>query len=459
MLWQMTIFNENQILETINMIKLHNLDIRTVTLALSLRDCISDDVDVVCERIYNKITKYAKNLHSYAVDIENDYSIPIINKRIAVTPIALIGESCKDFDYVKIAKTLDRAAKAVNVDFIGGYSALVEKGCTRGDIALIESIPEALASTDRLCASVNIATSKAGINMNAVLKMAEAIKHCAQLTADKDGIGAAKLVCFCNAPSDNPFMAGAFCGFGEPECALNIGVSGPGVVRAAIEMMPENSDFSDLANKIKQVAYKITTTGELVGRKLAQRLEIPFGVIDLSLAPTPAAGDSVAGIFQAMGLEHVGAHGTTAALAMLNDAVKKGGIMASSHVGGLSGAFIPVSEDAGMIEAASKGYLTFDKLEAMTSVCSVGLDMIAIPGNTPVDTIAGMIADEMAIGMINKKTTAVRIIPVPGKKVGDLAVYGGLLGEAPIMQVSELSSTNFVRRGGRIPAPIHSLNN
>jgi len=455
----MTIFNENQILETINMIKLHNLDIRTVTLALSLRDCISDDIDAVCERIYDKITKYAKNLHSYAVDIENDYSIPIINKRIAVTPISLIGESCKNFDYVKIAKTLDRAAKDVNVDFIGGFSALVEKGCTRGDIALIESIPEALASTDRLCASVNIATSKAGINMNAVLKMAEVIKSCAELTADKDGIGAAKLVCFCNAPSDNPFMAGAFCGFGEPECALNIGVSGPGVVRAAIEMMPEDSDFSDLANKIKQIAYKITTTGELVGRKLAQRLEIPFGVIDLSLAPTPAAGDSVAGIFQAMGLEHVGAHGTTAALAMLNDAIKKGGIMASSHVGGLSGAFIPVSEDAGMIEAASKGYLTFDKLEAMTSVCSVGLDMIAIPGDTPVDTIAGIIADEMAIGMINKKTTAVRIIPVPGKKVGDLAVYGGLLGEAPIMQVSGLSSRKFVRRGGRIPAPIHSLNN
>ena len=455
----MTVFNENQILETINMIKLHNLDIRTVTLALSLRDCISEDVDVVCEKIYNKIIKYAKNLHAYAVEIENDYSIPIINKRIAVTPISLIGESCRDFDYVKIAKTLDKAAKAVNVDFIGGFSALVEKGCTRGDIALIASIPEALASTDRLCASINLATSKAGINMQAVLKMSEVIKKTAELTADKDGIGAAKLVCFCNAPSDNPFMAGAYCGFGEPECALNIGVSGPGVVRAAIEMMPDDSDFSDLANKIKQIAYKITSTGELVGRKLAQRLEVPFGVIDLSLAPTPADGDSVAGIFQAMGLEHVGAHGTTAALAMLNDAVKKGGIMASSHVGGLSGAFIPVSEDAGMVEAANKGYLTFDKLEAMTSVCSVGLDMIAIPGDTPVDTIAGIIADEMAIGMINKKTTAVRIIPVPFKKVGDLAVYGGLLGEAPIMKVSGLSSTKFVRRGGRIPAPIHSLNN
>lgn len=455
----MTVFNENLILETINMIKLHNLDIRTVTLAISLRDCMSEDVDVVCKKIYNKIIKYAKNLSAYANEIEDDYSIPIINKRIAVTPISIVGESCSNMDYVKIAQTLDRAAKDVSVDFIGGFSALVEKGCTRGDTALIDSIPEALATTERLCSSVNLATSKAGINMDAVLKMAEIIKKSAELTADKDGLGAAKLVCFCNSASDNPFMAGAYCGYGEPECALNIGVSGPGVVRAAIEAMPKDADFSELANKIKKIAYKITTTGELVGRKLADKLEIPFGVIDLSLAPTPEPGDSVAGIFQAMGLEHVGAHGTTAALAMLNDAVKKGGIMASSHVGGLSGAFIPVSEDAGMIEAASKGCLTFDKLEAMTSVCSVGLDMIAIPGNTPVDTIAGIIADEMAIGMINKKTTAVRIIPVPNKKVGELAVYGGLLGEAPIMPVNELSSTNFVRRGGRIPAPIHSLNN
>lgn len=455
----MTGFNENLILETINMIKLHNFDIRTVTLSLSLRDCIAEDVDVVCEKIYNKIIKYAKNLHAYATEIENDYSIPIINKRIAVTPISLIGESCKNMDYVKIAKTLDKAAKDVNVDFIGGFSALVEKGYTKGDIALIESIPETLACTERLCSSINLATSKAGINMDAVLKMAETIKKAAELTADKDGIGAAKLVCFCNSPSDNPFMAGAFCGYGEPECALNVGVSGPGVVRAAIKSMPKNSDMSELANKIKQIAYKITTTGELVGRELAQKLDIPFGVIDLSLAPTPAEGDSVAEIFQAMGLEHAGAHGTTAALAMLNDAVKKGGIMASSHVGGLSGAFIPVSEDAGMIEAAAKGYLTFDKLEAMTSVCSVGLDMIAIPGDTHVDTIAGMIADEMAIGMINKKTTAVRIIPVPNKNIGESAIYGGLLGEAPIMPVNKLSSTNFVRRGGRIPAPIHSLNN
>lgn len=455
----MAVINESNILETINMIKLHNLDIRTVTLSLSLRDCIDRDVNVVCENIHNKITKYAKNLVEYANEFENDYSIPIINKRIAVTPISLIGEACKNPDYVKIAKTLDNAGKEVGVNFIGGFSALVEKGCTKGDELLIESIPEALAQTDFLCSSVNLATSKAGINMDAVLQMAETIKKAAELTKDRDCIGAAKLVCFCNSPGDNPFMAGAFCGMGEPECALNVGVSGPGVVRAAVLDLPEGSDMSDLANKIKQTAYKITTTGELVGRKLAKRLGIPFGVIDLSLAPTPAMGDSVAGIFQAMGLEHAGAHGTTAALAMLNDAVKKGGIMASSHVGGLSGAFIPVSEDAGMIEAAAKKYLTFDKLEAMTSVCSVGLDMIAIPGDTPVDTIAGMIADEMAIGMINKKTTAVRIIPAIGKKAGDCVSWGGLLGEAPVMDVNKLCSTGFVRRGGRIPAPIHSLNN
>ena len=451
--------DKNLVLETINMIKLHNLDIRTVTLAISLRDCISEDIETVCDNIYHKIVKCAKNLVEYAEDLENDYSIPIINKRVSVTPISIIGESCKNPDYVKIAKTLDRAAKAVGVNFIGGFSALVEKGFTKGDRLLIDSIPEALAKTERLCASVNLATSKAGINMDAVLKMAEIIKNSAELTQDKDGIGAAKLVCFCNSSSDNPFMAGAYCGYGEPECALNVGVSGPGVVRAAIEAMPENSNMSDLANRIKQISYKITTTGELIGRKLAEKLSVPFGVIDLSLAPAPAEGDSVAGIFQAMGLEHAGAHGTTAALAMLNDAVKKGGIMASSHVGGLSGAFIPVSEDAGMIEAASKGYLTFDKLEAMTSVCSVGLDMIAIPGDTPSSTIAGIIADEMAIGMINKKTTAVRVIPVVGKTVGDKVVYGGLLGEAPIMAVNSLSSEKFVSRGGRIPAPIHSLNN
>ena len=449
----------NNIIETIDMIRLYNLDIRTVTLALSLRDCISDDVDILCDNIYNKIKKYAKNLVEYADELADEYSIPIINKRIAVTPISLIGEACKNPDYIKIAKTLDKAAKEVGVNFVGGFSALVEKGCTKGDKLLIESIPEAMATTERVCSSVNLATSKAGINMDAVLKMSNIIKQAAELTKEQDGIGAAKIVVFCNVPGDNPFMAGAFCGMGEPECALNVGVSGPGVVRAAVEALPKDANMSELANKIKEIAYKITSTGELIGRKLSKKLDIPFGVIDLSLAPTPAVGDSVAGIFQALGLEHAGAHGTTAALAMLNDAVKKGGIMASSHVGGLSGAFIPVSEDAGMIEAATNGHLSFDKLEAMTSVCSVGLDMIAIPGATPTDTIAGIIADEMAIGMINKKTTAVRIIPAQGKDVGDKVFFGGLLGEAPIMPVSKLSSTNFVQRGGRIPAPIHSLNN
>ena len=455
----MSYINADSILETIDMIRVHHLDIRTVTLALSLRDCCDADVKIVGEKIYEKITRYAKKLVAMANEIEEEYSIPIINKRISVTPISLVGESCREYDYVHLAKVLDNAAKDVGVNFIGGFGALVEKGCTRGDIALIESIPEALKQTERICSSVNVASSKAGINMDAVLKMGQTIKKAAGLTADGDGIGAAKLVCFCNVPGDNPFMAGAFHGYGEPECALNVGVSGPGVVRAAIEALPEGTNFSDMANKIKQIAFKITSTGELVGREMAQRMNLPFGIIDLSLAPTPEIGDSVAGIFQAMGLEHAGAHGTTAALAMLNDAVKKGGIMASSHVGGLSGAFIPISEDAGMIEAAPRGCLTFDKLEAMTSVCSVGLDMIAIPGDTPADTISGIIADEMAIGMINKKTTAVRIIPAPNKKAGDKVVFGGLLGEAPIMNVNTLSSSKFVQRGGRIPAPVHSLNN
>lgn len=452
-------FNEKDIIETIQMIKVHHLDIRTTTLALSLRDCISEDIKVTGDKIYNKITKYAKNLKKYADDLENEFSIPIINKRIAITPISLIGESAKNPDYIYLAEVLDKAANEVGVDFIGGFSALVEKGCTKGDEIFLESIPEALAKTSKLCSSVNLATSKAGINMKGVLKVANIIKKSAELTADKDGLGAAKFVCFCNSVSDNPFMAGAYCGINEPECALNIGVSGPGVVRWAIENMPKDAPLGEVANVIKKTAFKITTTGELIGRELAQRLNIPFGVIDLSLAPTPAKGDSVAGIFQAMGLEQAGAHGTTAALAMLNDAVKKGGIMASSYVGGLSGAFIPVSEDAGMIEAAKQGVLTIDKLEAMTSVCSVGLDMIAIPGDTPTTTIAGMIADEMAIGMINKKTTAVRVIPVPNKKEGDWVKFGGLLGEAPIMPMSKLDSSTFINRSGRIPAPIHSLNN
>ena len=452
-------FNEKDIIETIEMIKVHHLDIRTTTLALSLRDCISEDIKTTGSKIYDKITKYAKNLKKYADDLENEFSIPIINKRIAITPISLIGESAKNPDYVYLAHILDKAANEVGVDFIGGFSALVEKGCTKGDEIFLETIPQALCETSKLCSSVNLATSKAGINMKGVLKVANIIKETARLTADKDGLGAAKFVCFCNSVSDNPFMAGAYCGVNEPECALNIGVSGPGVVRWAIENMPKDAPLGDVANLIKETAFKITTTGELIGRELAQRLNIPFGVIDLSLAPTPAKGDSVAGIFQAMGLEQAGAHGTTAALAMLNDAVKKGGIMASSYVGGLSGAFIPVSEDAGMIEAARQGVLTIDKLEAMTSVCSVGLDMIAIPGDTPVETIAGMIADEMAIGMINKKTTAVRVIPVPNKKEGEWVKFGGLLGEAPIMPVSKLDSSGFVNRGGKIPAPLHSLNN
>ena len=452
-------FKVDDILQTINMIKMHHLDIRTVTLSLSLRDCISTDINETAEKVYNKITKYAKNLASYAQEVEDEYSIPIVNKRIAVTPISIIGESAKNPDYVLLAKTLDKAAHEVNVDFIGGFGALVEKGCTKGDDLLIEAIPEALAQTERVCSSINVGSTKAGINMKAVLRMGQTVKKAAELTASQDGIGAAKLVVFCNVPSDNPFMAGAFHGYGEPECALNIGVSGPGVVRAALCQLPKEADFGVVANKIKSIAYKITSTGELVGRDLAKRLDIPFGVIDLSLAPTPAQGDSVANILEAMGLERTGAHGTTAALALLNDAVKKGGTMATSYVGGLSGAFIPVSEDAGMIEAVEKGALHLDKLEAMTCVCSVGIDMVAIPGDTPAHTISGIIADEMAIGMINKKTTAVRIIPVPNKIVGDMAVYGGLLGEAPIMKVRNLSSENFVKRSGRIPAPIHSLNN
>ena len=455
----MEFFNAKSILETIEMIKVHHLDIRTVTLALSLRDCITEDIKKTGDKVYNKIIKYAKNLKTYAKDLENEYSIPIVNTRIAVTPMSIIGESADEYDYVYLAKILDKAAHEVDVDFIGGFGALVEKGCTRGDRALIESIPQALSETNRICSSVNVASSKAGINMNAVLLMGKIIKQTANLTASQDGIGAAKLVVFCNTPGDNPFMAGAFHGYSEPECALNIGVSGPGVVLAAIKSLPKDADLGVVANKIKTIAFKITTTGELIGRELANRLGIPFGVIDLSLAPTPAIGDSVAGILEAMGLERTGTHGTTAALAMLNDAVKKGGIMASSYVGGLSGAFIPVSEDAGMIEAAQCGALTFDKLEAMTCVCSVGLDMIAIPGNTPESTISAMIADEMAIGMINKKTTAVRVIPVPGKGIGDRAYYGGLLGEAPILDVHKFDSSVFVNRGGRIPAPIHSLNN
>ncbi len=455
----MSSFNQKQILETIEMIKIHHLDIRTTTLSLSLRDCMSQDTKKTAVKIYDKIVKYAKNFVSLANEIENEYSIPIVNKRIALTPVSLVGESCDNCDYVYIAKMIDKAASEVGVDFVGGFSALVDKGFTNGDLRFFEQIPEALALTKKLCSSVNLGTSKSGVNMDGVLKTADVIKKTAILTKDSDSIGAAKFVCFCNAVTDNPFMAGAFCGVNEAECALNIGVSGPGVVSSAIYDLSPEADFGQVSNLIKKMAFKITVAGEFVGRKLAKKMNIPFGVIDLSLAPTPLKGDSVAEIFKAMGLEQAGAHGTTMALAMLNDAVKKGGIMASSYVGGLSGAFIPVSEDAGMIEAAEIGSLTIDKLEAMTSVCSVGLDMIAIPGDTPNSTIAGMIADEMAIGMINKKTTAVRIIPVIGKNVGDKAEFGGLLGYAPIMKVNPYSSLDFVKRGGRVPAPIHSMNN
>ncbi|MBR3604564.1 MAG: PFL family protein [Candidatus Gastranaerophilales bacterium] len=455
----MTNFNQQQILETIEMVKIHHLDIRTTTLSLSLRDCCTTDTKKTAIKIYDKILRYASNLVSFANEIENEYSIPIVNKRIALTPISLIGESCDNVDYVHLAQMIDKAGAEVGVDFIGGFSALVDKGFTKGDLRFFEQIPQALATTNKLCSSVNLGTSKAGINMDAVLKTADVIKQTAMLTKEADSIGAAKFVCFCNAVTDNPFMAGAFCGVNEAECALNIGVSGPGVVSSAINELPKTADFGEVASCIKKMAFKITAAGEVIGRKLAKKLDIPFGIIDLSLAPTPLKGDSVAEIFKAMGLEQAGCHGTTMALAMLNDAVKKGGIMASSYVGGLSGAFIPVSEDAGMIEAASIGSLTIDKLEAMTSVCSVGLDMIAIPGDTPNSTIAGIIADEMAIGMINKKTTAVRIIPVIGKGVGESAEFGGLLGSAPIMKVNSYSSETFVNRGGRVPAPLHSLNN
>ena len=454
-----TNFNQKQILETIRMIKIHHLDIRTTTLSLSLRECCSNDTKKTAAKIYDKIIKYASNLVKFANEIENEYSIPIVNKRLALTPISLIGDSCDDVDYVYIAKAIDKAGSEVGVDFIGGFSALVDKGFTKGDLRFFEQIPEALAQTNKLCSSVNLGTSKAGVNMDAVLKTADVIKKTAELTKDNDSIGAAKFVCFCNAVTDNPFMAGAFCGINEAECALNIGVSGPGVVSSAIEQLDKTADFGEVANIIKKMAFKITTTGELIGRRLAKKLNIPFGVIDLSLAPTPLRGDSVAEIFKAMGLEHAGAHGTTMALAMLNDAVKKGGIMASSYVGGLSGAFIPVSEDAGMIDAAKCSVLTLDKLEAMTAVCSVGLDMIAVPGDTPASTISAIIADEISIGVINNKTTAVRLIPAYGKNVGDEVSFGGLLGSAPVMPVHDQSSEKFISRGGRIPAPQNALRN
>ncbi|HXF16844.1 MAG TPA: PFL family protein [Burkholderiales bacterium] len=451
-------YSPQEIIETIRMVQMENLDIRTITMGISLRDCSHPDLAVAATKAYDKICRLAEDLVSAGEEIAAQYGIPIINKRISVTPIALIAESSDADSYVLMADYLDRAAKQVGVNFIGGFSALVQKGMTRGDSALIASIPEALATTDRVCASVNVGTTKAGINMDAVALMGRTIIETARLTARRDGVGCAKLVVFCNAVDDNPFMAGAFHGIGEPECVINVGVSGPGAVLRAIEQ-EGCADFGALAATIKRTAFKITRMGELVGRAASDKLRVPFGIVDLSLAPTPALGDSVARILEAMGLERVGTHGSTAALALLNDAVKKGGAMASSYVGGLSGAFIPVSEDIGMIEAASMGALTFDKLEAMTCVCSVGLDMIAVPGDTPPETIAAIIADEAAIGMINRKTTAVRIIPAPGKREGDMVEFGGLLGRAPVMAVHRESSRHFIERGGRIPAPLQALNN
>lgn len=452
--------NINEVIETNKMIEKENLDVRTITMGISLLDCISEDVDKVCSNIYKKITTLAKDLVSVGKDIEREYAIPIVNKRISVTPIALIGASCCHTidDYVKIAKTLDEAAQKVGVNFLGGFSALPAKGMTKSEEFLIRSIPKALSETENVCASVNLGSTKTGINMDAVALMGRIIKETAFLTKERDSIGCAKLVVFCNAPDDNPFMAGAFHGVTETDNVINVGVSGPGVIKYALESV-KGKDFGVLSDTIKKTAFKITRLGQLVAQEASRRLSVPYGIVDLSLAPTPAVGDSIAEILECMGLEKVGAPGTTAALALLNDQVKKGGIMASSYVGGLSGAFIPVSEDRGMIEGVECGSLTLEKLEAMTCVCSVGLDMIAIPGKTTASTISGIIADEMAIGMINQKTTAVRIIPVEGKDVGESAEFGGLLGYAPIMKVNEFSSEEFIKRGGRIPAPVHSFKN
>ena len=451
--------NTNDILETITMIQDENLDVRTITMGISLLDCCDSDMDKTCARVYDKITRYAKNLVRTGEAIEKEYGIPIINKRISVTPIAMILAACGKKDPVKLAVTLEKAARTCGVNFIGGYSALAQKGFSPGDRELIESIPEALAVTDHVCSSVNIGSTKAGINMDAVRLMGETVRRTAERTADRDCIGCAKLVVFCNAPEDNPFMAGAFHGAGEPDCVINVGVSGPGVVRAALAKAGDGCDLTDVADIIKKTAFKITRMGQLVAREASRRLEVPFGIVDLSLAPTPAVGDSVAHILEEMGLECCGAHGTTAALALLNDAVKKGGVMASSHVGGLSGAFIPVTEDAGMIDAARCGCLRLEKLEAMTAVCSVGLDMINIPGDTPAEVIAAIIADEAAIGMVNSKTTAVRVIPAIGKGVGEELSFGGLLGGGPVMPLNTWSPAKFIRRGGRIPAPMQSLKN
>ena len=451
-------FNVGDILETITMIQDENLDVRTITMGISLLDCCHSDIDVTCAKIYDKITRYAKNLVKTGENIEREFGIPIIHKRISVTPIAMILASCDNKDAVKIAVTLEKAANACGVNFIGGFSALVQKGFAHGDRELIEAIPEALSVTEHVCSSVNIGSTKTGINMDAVKLMGRQVLEASRLTADRDCIGAAKLVVFCNAPEDNPFMAGAFHGAGEPDCVINVGVSGPGVVRAALAKS-EGLDLTGIADLIKRTTFKITRMGQLVASEASKRLGVPFGIVDLSLAPTPAIGDSVAHILEEMGLESCGTHGTTAALALLNDAVKKGGVMASSHVGGLSGAFIPVTEDAGMIDAARNSNLKIEKLEAMTAVCSVGLDMIVVPGDIAPETISAIIADEAAIGMVNSKTTAVRLIPAIGKKVGDELEFGGLLGSGPVMPINYSSSKKFINRGGRIPAPMQSLKN
>ena len=452
--------NINEVIETNKMIDKENLDVRTITMGISLLDCIDSDLDKVCENVYNKITTMAKDLVATGEEISTEFGIPIVNKRISVTPIALVGGSaCKTpDDFVKIAQALDRAAKKVGVNFIGGYTALVSKKMTEADKNLILSIPKALSTTDFICSSVNVGSTKTGLDMDAVLLMGQVIKETAELTKEADSIGCAKLVVFCNAPDDNPFMAGAFHGVTEGDAIINVGVSGPGVVKTALDQV-KGKDFGTVCETIKKTAFKITRVGQLVAHEASKRLGVPFGIIDLSLAPTPAVGDSIAEIFESLGLERAGAPGTTAALAMLNDQVKKGGVMASSYVGGLSGAFIPVSEDQGMIDAVNEGALTLEKLEAMTCVCSVGLDMIAIPGDTTPATLSGIIADEMAIGMVNQKTTAVRLIPVIGKTVGDNAEFGGLLGHAPIMPVNNYSCEAFINRGGRIPAPVHSFKN
>ena len=447
--------NMKDIMETITMIQEEHLDIRTITMGISLLDCCDTDIDKSCEKVYEKICRLAGNLVQTGEEIEKKYGIPIVNKRVSVTPIAMLT-AVSGGDPVKYAHALDKAAKKIGVNFIGGYTALVQKGFAAGDRELIESIPRALAETDFVCSSVNVGSTKAGINMDAVKMMGNVVKEASQLTSDRQCIGAAKLVVFCNAPEDNPFMAGAFHGVGEPDCVINVGVSGPGVVRAALSKLPKDAPLSEVADLIKKTAFKITRMGQLVGSEASAKLGVPFGIIDLSLAPTPAVGDSVAHILEEIGLEQCGTHGTTAALAMLNDAVKKGGVMASSSVGGLSGAFIPVSEDAGMIDAAEAGTLTLEKLEAMTAVCSVGLDMIVLPGDTPADTISAIIADEAAIGMVNSKTTAVRVIPAIGHEAGEVLDFGGLLGTGPI---NRKSSSVMIQRGGRIPAPMQSLKN